>query len=246
MPDPLGLLWLGLAALLAGVVRGFSGFGTALVYVPLAALVLPPVWVVVTLTAMDLLGPVPLVPRALRDARLRAVGLMLLAAGATVWIGIGLLGRMDPAPFALAVSATTLALAVLLASGWRWRGAVGAPLLLGAGGAGGLLGGFTGLAGPPVIVLQVAALQPVAVARANVLLFLVGFDVLMGAALGLRGLLEWPPVLLGLALVVPYGAAAWIGGRLFDPAREALWRRAAFAVIAASGLSGLVGGLWAL
>ena len=37
-----GLPWLVLAATLAGLVRGFSGFGSGLVYMPIAGAVLPP------------------------------------------------------------------------------------------------------------------------------------------------------------------------------------------------------------
>ncbi|MBM2574972.1 TSUP family transporter [Jannaschia sp. Os4] len=236
VPD---LTWLACAAVVAGLVRGFSGFGTALVYVPLAAQVLPPVWVVVTLTAMDLLGPLPLVPRALRDGRLRDVGVTLGAAAVTVWAGLALLGRLPERPFLLVVSAVALGLAALLASGWRYRGTLTAPILAGSGGLGGFLGGLTGLAGPPVILAQVASMQAAAVTRANVLLYLVGIDVLMMLALGARGMLTLEAVLLGLALVLPYGGAAWVGGRLFDPGRERLWRGVAYGVIAASGLSGL-------
>ena len=60
MPDLLtqalafkGLAWVALAALVAGVVRGFSGFGTALIYLPVAAQVMPPVWAILSLAAMD-------------------------------------------------------------------------------------------------------------------------------------------------------------------------------------------------
>ena len=39
-----GLIWLITAALLAGFVRGFSGFGSALIFMPLAGQFLPPLW----------------------------------------------------------------------------------------------------------------------------------------------------------------------------------------------------------
>ena len=51
-------------ALLAGLVRGFSGFGTAMVFLPFAAQVYEPVWVLVVLLTIDILGPIPALPRA--------------------------------------------------------------------------------------------------------------------------------------------------------------------------------------
>ncbi|MEL7116914.1 MAG: sulfite exporter TauE/SafE family protein, partial [Pseudomonadota bacterium] len=68
-----GLWLLAIGALLAGLVRGFSGFGTAMVYLPFAAEVFPPVWVLITLLVIDGLGPIPAVPRALRDGQPRDV-----------------------------------------------------------------------------------------------------------------------------------------------------------------------------
>ena len=38
-----GLWLLILGALVAGIVRGFSGFGTAMIYLPIAAQVMPPI-----------------------------------------------------------------------------------------------------------------------------------------------------------------------------------------------------------
>ena len=61
-----GLWLLVLGVILAGAVRGFAGFGTGMIYMPIASQVLPPVWALVTMICLDLLGPLPAVPRALR------------------------------------------------------------------------------------------------------------------------------------------------------------------------------------
>ena len=68
-----GLGWLILAASLAGLVRGFTGFGTALVFMPVAGAVVPPFWALVVLVVMDSIGPLPNLPRALRDGSPREV-----------------------------------------------------------------------------------------------------------------------------------------------------------------------------
>ena len=75
-------------ALLAGIVRGFSGFGTAMIYLPFAAQVVPPLWAILTLMAMDVIGPIPLVKPALKDAQRR--DLLLLLGGAACMLPVGL------------------------------------------------------------------------------------------------------------------------------------------------------------
>ena len=85
-----GLGWLVLAAFVAGTVRGFSGFGTALVFMPVAAQVLPPLWAIITVALMDVFGPVPNIPAALRKSDhgdlARLLGTTLLALPVGLWV----------------------------------------------------------------------------------------------------------------------------------------------------------------
>lgn len=234
--------WLACVAVLAGLVRGFSGFGTALVYVPLASLVLPPLPVIVTLTVMDLIGPLPLVPRALRDGRPRQVA--ILAAGATVALPAGLwaLDRLPGDGFRWLVVVLCLLTVALLASGWRWRGRMDAPHLLGIGALSGILGGLSGLSGPPVILAFMAQPLPAATIRATILLYLVLWDAAFGAVLLATGRLSAEPLLLGAALIPPYLTANVVGARAFRPGRERLYRIVAYAVIA--GAAALAMPIW--
>jgi len=76
-----------LGAVLAGLVRGFSGFGTAMVFIPIAGQVLSPVATLIVLLVMDLIGPLPNIPRAIRDGKLP--DLLRLITGALIGAPIG-------------------------------------------------------------------------------------------------------------------------------------------------------------
>lgn len=234
-----GVWWLYLGVILGGLVRGFSGFGTAMVYLPMASQVLPPVWVLVTLLVFDLFGPIPAVPRALRDGHPRDV--LRLGAGALVGLPVGvfLLTSMAPDTFRTAVSMTSIVLLALLVGGVRYRGVVGKGLIYGTGGLAGLFGGAVGLPGPPVILLYMARPLSPAVIRANTLLFLLLTDILMFAVFGVRGLLDATPLVLGAILMPAYLAAVWLGSAIFDPDRETVYRWVAYTLIAVSALGGL-------
>ena len=237
--DPLALAWLTGAAVLAGLVRGFAGFGTALVFVPLAAIHLPPVWVIVVLTVMDLIGPLPNLPRAWRDGRPRDVAVLGAFAALGLAPGLWVLTRMDGDAFRWVAAGLCLATLAVLASGWRWTGRMTPAVLGGTGIASGLLGGLSGLVGPPVIVMHMAAPLPAAVIRANVTMFLVLWDAMLGAVLLATGRLEAAPLIVGAALILPYTAANVIGARLFHPGREKAWRRLAYGLIAGAALAAL-------
>jgi len=234
-----GMVWLWIAAVAAGIVRGFSGFGTAMVFLPVAGQILSPVAALVALTVMDLFGPLPNVPRALREAHRGDV--LRLCAGLVVALPVGLLVLTSVAPevFRYGVSVISLLLLVLLAQGWRYRGVLRGWMIYGTGMVGGFLFGAVGLPGPPVIMIYMAAPLPAPVVRANLMLFLLGADVLMVGMLGAYGRLEAPALWTGLLVTLPYLAGNILGGRLFRPAYERFYRWAAYAIIAFSALSGL-------
>jgi uncharacterized membrane protein YfcA len=246
MPDPLlaalaqpGLGWLCLIILSAGLVRGFAGFGTGLIFVPLAALFLPPVHVLVALVAADLAGTLPLIPRALREGDRRDVGVLLLGCALCLPVGTALLKLVDPEVFRWLVCGLSLGLVALLASGWRHTFRFSRRALAGIGGVSGFLGGLTGLPGPPVILAYLSGAYDPARIRANTLLFLLGFEVLFFCTLLAMGILEADAFALGVVLLLPYVAGNLLGAALFDPRRDRLYRTIAYAIIAASAITAL-------
>ncbi|MEM9523984.1 MAG: sulfite exporter TauE/SafE family protein, partial [Pseudomonadota bacterium] len=224
---------------LSGLVRGFSGFGTAMIFIPIAAQVLPPIWVLTAMVVMDIFGPLPAVPQALREGQLGDIARLGLATLICLPFGVFVLKTLPFDTFRYGVSIITLMLLAMLIGGLRQRRPISRPLLYTTGGIAGMLGGSVGLAGPPVILLYMSSPLPVARIRANTLLFLVLAAFAMLFMFAANGLLELTPILIGLGLVVPYTLATMIGVALFDPNRETLYRRIGYVIIAASAIIGL-------
>ncbi|MBC7158101.1 MAG: sulfite exporter TauE/SafE family protein [Rhodobacteraceae bacterium] len=227
------------AALLAGAVRGFSGFGSALVFMPVAAAAVSPLWAITMMTTMDLVGPLPALRRAWPAATPRRLAPMVAAMVAGLVPGLWLLVRVPPEAVRWAISGLALALVVPLAAGWRLRGAQGTGPAVAVGGVSGLLAGTTGLAGPPAILYFLASPLPVAQVRANLLFYLLAVDCAMLAALAAGGRLAGTAVVLGAVLVIPFALGAWAGAAAFRPGHERAWRALAYGLIAASALAGL-------
>jgi uncharacterized membrane protein YfcA len=246
MPDALvsafqteGLIWLILAVFVAGLVRGFSGFGSAMIIMPMASTVLSPVEAVIFLVAAELIGPLPNLPAALRDGAPRDVGTLALGAALALPVGLFGLSVIDPHLFGWVVSVVVFGLLVLLMTGWRYRGVLTRNLTLATGALGGFMTGFAGIPGPPVIMLYMASTLPVSVIRANFLLYLVCLDLMLVPLLWIMDLMVWKIALLGLLVGIPNLIANMVGARLFDPSAEVVFRRVAYMIIAASALIGL-------
>ncbi len=246
MPDVLapvlalpGLWLLGFAAFLAGIVRGFTGFGTAMVYLPFAGMFLGPFEALTSLIVKDLTAPLIHVPRALRDGQPRDV--LRLAFGALLGLPLGILilSLVSPVVFRWSVSIVALTLLVLLVGGVRYRGILTRPLVVGTGALGGFFAGCVGLPGPPVIMLYMASKLPIAAIRANITLYLILADIIMLAVLWISGLLVPSALLIGALMIWPYLLGNWFGALLFRPEAERLYRWTAYAIIAGSAIIGL-------
>lgn len=233
-------LWAMLAAVtLSGTVYGFAGFGAALIFLPVAVAQVAPELAVAAFSITALSSLVTVVPRAYPQTDKRALGQLLLAAMAGFPLGIWVLRSSDETAIRWAVSGVVLLTLAALLAGWRMKTAPRTAARLGVGAATGVVGGATGLTGPVVILFNLGAGAPAAVTRANTLVFLTLSSALLLPQLWLQGLLRPEALWLGLVLVVPYALGNRIGQALFDPGREGLYRRVAYAIIAVSALVGL-------
>jgi uncharacterized membrane protein len=75
--------------------------------------------------------------------------------------------------------------------------------------------------------------------RANTIVFLAALDVVIVVNLLLWGEAEWAWVWLAGLLALPYFFTTLLGQAMFAPARQGLYRSAAFVVIGLAVLSGL-------
>ena len=105
-----GIYWILVAAFLAGIVRGFTGFGTALLFIPLVAQVLTPIEAVFVMILFDFIGVLPTVPRALKDGNPKDVLRLGIGMLITTPFGLFALYLMSQSSFRLIASVTILSL----------------------------------------------------------------------------------------------------------------------------------------
>jgi uncharacterized membrane protein YfcA len=239
LPETGALAWLLAAALAGGLARGFSGFGAALIFVPLASVGLGPRAAAPLMLVLEAVAVLALTPGAWKLADRRQVG--ILAAGAAVGTPLGalVLASADPLALRWAVALLILALLGLLVSGWRFRGRPTTPATLGVGLAGGVLGGVAMVSGPPVMAYLLGQPGTARQVRASFGLYLAAGAVFAGIAYAAAGLLT-PALLAPFLVAAPaYGAGIWAGTHMFGLASERAFRLACHAMIALAALLGL-------
>src|SRR5437879_2694913 len=110
-------------ALVSGTARGFSGFGSALILMPLASSMAAPRLVAALLLLIDFVAAAPLVPNAWNHADRKATAVMVSGALVGVPFGTYFLSRLDPATTRWIISAFVLPSLMLLLPGCLYRGA---------------------------------------------------------------------------------------------------------------------------
>ena len=135
-------------AFIAATARGFSGFGAALIFVPLASTVVAPQVASPLLLITDAVLALGFIPNAYAQADRREVSVMALGAAIGIPLGTALLVRLDALTIRWGIVVMAGAMLALLVSGWRYRGRPTAPLTFAVGGIAGVCTGAAQVGGP--------------------------------------------------------------------------------------------------
>jgi uncharacterized membrane protein YfcA len=224
----------------AGLIRGFAGFGSGMMMAPVLAILFGPVETVAIVTLLEIAASVQLVPKALGDVEWRFVGPLGAVAILFMPLGAYALGTIDPAVMTRVMAGIVLVFVLVLATGWRYQGPKRILPTLGVGAVSGALLAATTVGNPPVLLYMLGSQDSAATNRANIIAYFAVTSVALLAVLAAMDLLSWPPVVRALMLTPGYLLAAWVGSRLFRRAGEALYRRSALALLFAVAIYGLL------
>lgn len=227
------------AAIVAGLVRGFTGFGAAMIFVPVASFLVGPKIAIITMWTMDLLPSLPILVPALPRTRWRNV--LPVAAGSimTVWLGVYWLKHGDAEALRWCVSIAILLVVPILWSGWRYLGPRPMPLSLAVGWLTGFLGGATQISGPPAVIYWLASADAAWQFRANIITLIFLTSLMSGATMFLNGLFAHDALVSALVCAPAYALAIIVGKRLFNVVSEENFRRFAFLLIIAVAVATL-------
>ena len=233
------LVWTFVATILAGVVRGFAGFGAAMMFIPIVSVAYEPKFAVATLFIIDVITPLPMIPRALKEFDFHEVLPISIGATLTVPIGIYILKSSDPTALRYVISISILLLILMLASGWRYQGHVNRAGFFGLGTISGLAGGLASLYGPPLILFWMSRQSKAATIRANIIIYFAYIIVITGIGLWIGGLLTSQVIKTAVILIPVYAFAIWVGANLFRFSSEEFFRKVAYTLIMLVAISSL-------
>lgn len=232
-PDYATTLALLLAVTLAAsLARGFSGFGAALIFIPLVSALLGPKVAVPLLLVTDGVMTAGMIPGAIRKADRREV--LTMATGALVGVPAGawLLTTLDPLTLRWGIVALAVSMLALLLSGWRYAGRPKPALTVLIGLISGFFSGAAQVGGPPVVAYWLGGTIPAATVRANIILYFAVTTLIGGIGYLWGGLITAHILLLALIIAPVYGLGTWVGSHMFGLASDQTFRRICLVMIA--------------
>ncbi|GGH35450.1 hypothetical protein SAMN05444007_108109 [Cribrihabitans marinus] len=239
--SPLDLTLAFAVALLAGTVKGLVGFALPMILISFLSLILPPD---VALAGLILPTLVTNGIQALRQGVAAAVQsvrrfrVFLLVGAACLLASAQLVTRIPRDAFLTVLGVTVVGFALLQLSGLRFHlPRRSARIEAGVGAFAGLIGGMSGVWGPPTVAYLTALDTPKAEQmRVQGVIYGLGSVLLAGAHLG-SGVLRAETAPLSALLVVPAVAGMWLGGFWQDRIDQGTFRKATLAVLLVAGLN---------
>ncbi len=227
----------GMTFVAAGI-RGLTGFGMAIVLVPLLGIIMrPDDAVVLAILLQFIIGPVgirTILVEADRKSALPIAGLAMLATPGGLWV----LARTSPDMARLAIAAIAIGAFLLVLATFRASRRPGGIATVAAGIAAGVLTGFAAMPGPPVVPYYLRSAFSAYEARGSMMLiFFAIAGTVCAAAMGLG-----TPALAMLAavLTIPMLAGNALGARAFGSVPDRVWRGAVALLLGIAGVFAVV------
>jgi uncharacterized membrane protein YfcA len=232
-----------IAVLLASLVAGLTGFGFAIVAVPILMILMPPKVVVPVVQLLSAVLQIAILVEARKGLDLKRVWPLLLAGIAGVPLGTYLLLILDPQTLRILVGVVVIISALAMLAGWRWSVRNEKVASVPVGLAGGALGASTGIPGPPVILFFTNQEMAKQGFRANLVLYFTCVGLVAVLSLLVSGLITQEVLIrwAGLLPAVAIGmlAGVWLARRV-DQER---FQQITLGVLILTGIAAIASGL---
>lgn len=229
---------------IAGVIRGYSGFGFSMVAAISLSLVFSPSEVVPVIFLLEVTASAWLLPRVIKQVDWKSLTWLFAGVLLGTPAGVYLLASLPARPMRAAIALVVMTLAVFLWTGLALRKMPGRRKTMLTGMVSGILNGATTIGGPPVILFYLSTPAGVAVSRASLIAFFFATDLLALGVCATQGLVTLKTGVLGGACITPMLIGIGVGNRFFDPSKAQAFRRKVLVLLVLLALIVLIRAIW--
>lgn len=231
---------LSLIVLVAGVVRGFSGFALSALIMATAVLILPPIELIPMLWWLELSASLLMLKGGWADAD-RTTAIALVIGSTAGWpLGLWLTLSLPVETSKVVALSVIIALAVSQLSKLKLSFLATKPGLYGSGVLAGIVSGLAHVGGMVVALYVLASDAPARQMRGSLVLFLFLGSITSMITLLIFGVMDFSGVSRGLIFAVPTMIGVFLGQKLFIPKFATYYRPFCLALLCILAAIGLI------
>ena len=232
-----------LIVILSGFLRGFIGFGSGLLMIPILSFFYSPIFAMVFNIVIEIPATIYLTFVGIKKSNLREITPMMFTMMLTIPFGTIFLVSVDEQIIRTLMSLLLIFFVILIATGWRIKSTITKYVLVLGGAISGLMQGATGMGGPPYVTVLLSKNDSDDVARANILVITSGLVISAIISLYYFGLFTKDILLTGAISAPIYVFATYIGTKFFNYSGNKYFRNSSLIALGVVGLATLIGAL---
>jgi len=213
---PENYLLIVLVILFSGFIRGFLGFGSGLITIPILSYLYSPVFAMVFNIAIEIPATIYLTYVGAKSCKFKEISPMFFAMMLTIPIGTIFLVSVNEQLIKIIMSIFVIFFVVLISTGWKFKATVTNYVLTIGGVISGLMQGVTGMGGPPYATILLSKGDNDEVTRGNILIMSTGIVISAIISFYMFNLFTKELLLTGLITSPIYIFATYTGTKFFD------------------------------
>ena len=224
------------AGILGGLMHGFTGWGGAMIMMPIVTLVYGPIQSLGMILIGGMIVSIKLLPWAIKRVIWRAYWPLFLSIVISIPLGTYFLFNLETEIVIKLIAVIIIGSAILQLSGWRYRGSRGILPASLAGVSCGVINGFSGLGGAPLVLYVLSGSESPDRPRATIIIAVALISFFVFIAVNVGGGMTTESYYTGLAIAIPQLIAAWIGSNLFKLLPGIVFQRVSLVMLIFLGL----------
>ena len=225
----------------SGFLRGFIGFGSGLLMIPILSYFYSPVFAMVFNIVIEIPATIYLTFVGVKKSNLKEITPMMITMMLTIPFGMIFLVSVDEQIIKTLMSFFLILFVILIGSGWRIKSSINNHVLILGGMISGLMQGSTGMGGPPYVTVLLSKNDSDDVARANILVITSGLVISAIISLYFFGLFTKNILLTGAITAPLYVFFTYLGTRFFNVSGNKYYRNSSLIALGIVGVATLIG-----
>jgi len=228
----------------SGFIRGFLGFGSGLITIPILSFIYSPIFAVVFNIIIEVPTTIYLTFSGIKNCKFKEIAPMFFSMMLMIPIGTIFLISIDEHIIKILMSILVIFFVVLIASGWRLKTTITKYVLIIGGTVSGLMQGSTGMGGPPFATIILSKGDNNKVTRGNILIMSSGVVISAVISMYFFNLFSFELLFTGMLASPIYILASYIGSLYFNSSGKKYFRNISLLALGVIGFVTLFNNLF--